>query len=404
MTDLAATTPALKSASKGERESYMPQLDGLRAIAVFLVINHHYMPSAEHWNFPLRTFVDRIGPLGVRLFFVLSGFLITAILLRGRPDAGAAGVGSSLKQFYIRRFLRIFPLYYMVLAVAALINMPYVREALGWHAFYLSNVYYSTQAIWGDGPCSHFWSLAVEEQFYLAWPLLVLIVPRRFVLAAIVTAMFSGTAFRLVGCLAGFDLVGIIYLPFGSLDTLGAGALLAYAASPEFGSPKFRQNLERLGYIAGIPIGVAALAMTYGTHDYTWGIAFFDTGMALFFVAVISHAARGIRGPIGFVLGRGPLPYIGRISYGVYIYHLFAIYLFMQVNFSWLPGYERAAIYGVSLAATIAVASVSFYLFERPINNLKRLFPYTRRNNAARPASAPPESLKAEAACAGVNS
>lgn len=117
----------------------MKQLDGLRALAVFAVLWTHYVPPAL-WPLGLNP-----GHFGVQLFFVLSGFLITGILLQERSAtlSGPQTMVTALRQFYLRRFLRIFPLFYAVLLVAFLVNIPLVRESLPWHVFYLSNVYLS---------------------------------------------------------------------------------------------------------------------------------------------------------------------------------------------------------------------------------------------------------------------
>ena len=135
--------------------------------------NGHYLPWGE-W--------------GVQLFFVLSGFLITGILLRCRGDEDAGGKISRMRQFYVRRFLRIFPLFYAVLFAAALLNIRPVRETLLWHVSYLSNLQMALAGGW-SGPVSHFWSLAVEEQFYLLWPCLILFLPRKYLLWAILIAI-----------------------------------------------------------------------------------------------------------------------------------------------------------------------------------------------------------------------
>src|SRR5215471_9719868 len=118
---------------------YMRQLDGLRAIAVLAVLWTHYLPQ-EYWLSGIYW-----GGVGVRLFFVLSGFLITGILLKSRQyiTQGKQCSLVAIRQFYIRRFLRIFPLYYVILALTAIMAIPPVRETIAWHIAYLSNVYFA---------------------------------------------------------------------------------------------------------------------------------------------------------------------------------------------------------------------------------------------------------------------
>ncbi len=151
---------------------HLDQLDTLRAFAVTAVLIRHFWPE-------LQPGLD-LGARGVHLFFVLSGFLITGILLRSRAlveDSGR-GTGLAIRRFYIRRFLRIFPIYYLVLAVTWALGFPDVRSGIVWHLAYGSNILFAIENQWPP-TTAHLWSLSVEEQFYLIWPLLMLLVPRR---------------------------------------------------------------------------------------------------------------------------------------------------------------------------------------------------------------------------------
>src|SRR6478735_4517700 len=130
----------------------LPQLDGLRAIAVGCVMAFHFIPGVEQ--------IAPLGSIGVRLFFVLSGFLITRILLASREQ----DLATATKSFYIRRSLRIFPVFYLVLAITWAMNIGPVRSTIGWHVTYLTNAYLFDRGSW-HGSISHLWSLAVEEQF-----------------------------------------------------------------------------------------------------------------------------------------------------------------------------------------------------------------------------------------------
>ena len=137
---------------------HMPQLDSLRAVAVAAVIVHHYIPGG--W-----------GPgadIGVKLFFTLSGFLITGLLMRSRRACidGRQTLRGAIGRFYTRRFLRIFPLYYLVIAIALVAGIPPTRDILGSLLSYTLNIHMARQG-WYEANFAHFWSLAVEEQFYL---------------------------------------------------------------------------------------------------------------------------------------------------------------------------------------------------------------------------------------------
>src|SRR6266849_732607 len=159
---------------------YRPQLDGIRTLAVSAVFLQHFVGFQ---NLPGILGVIPWGQLGVKLFFVLSGFLITGVLLRSRDAVEQAGVSNwfAARQFYVRRFLRIFPLYYFVIAICVLLNIPPVREILVWLLTYTLNIYASLRGQWGnlDLYVAHFWSLAVEEQFYIVWPWFLLFAPRK---------------------------------------------------------------------------------------------------------------------------------------------------------------------------------------------------------------------------------
>jgi|SRR5262249_32105957 len=142
--------------------TYLKQLDGLRCMACFGVLLQHWLPPSnilQRLNVPLAD--------GVYLFFVLSGFLITRILLdcRDHADARESTRGRVLVRFYIRRALRLMPLYFLVVIVTASLSVTGARDALPWHLVYGSNVYYFVRGGF-NGPTSHFWTLSVEEQFY----------------------------------------------------------------------------------------------------------------------------------------------------------------------------------------------------------------------------------------------
>ena len=174
---VAEATPRRRPLS----QPYFPQLDALRAVAVLGVMLHHYWPEAE------KALGLSTGFLGVQLFFVLSGFLITGILLRARDrvQLGQSSTAHGIGQFYVRRVLRIFPLFYAMLAIAWLAGLPEVRDSLPWHLMYASNVYMVRIQDW-HGSVSHLWSLAVEEQFYLVWPFVIFFMPRRWLLPVFV--------------------------------------------------------------------------------------------------------------------------------------------------------------------------------------------------------------------------
>jgi peptidoglycan/LPS O-acetylase OafA/YrhL len=209
----------------------MPQLDGLRAVAVSLVLFQHY--GNVEW--PILN-----GRTGVILFFILSGFLITGILLDSRIAASEAGAaaGSVLPRFYARRFLRIVPAFYAVLAVTFVARIGDVTHYVAWHMAYLSNVLFCIQDVWPK-TTSHLWSLAVEEQFYLAWPLVVLFVPYRRLFAVTAALVVAGPAARLVVLTVSHNVIAPYVLPICVFDSFGLGAALACVFRQPIGSGRW---------------------------------------------------------------------------------------------------------------------------------------------------------------------
>jgi peptidoglycan/LPS O-acetylase OafA/YrhL len=357
----------------------MVQLDALRAFAVLAVLASHFSPGTSKF-FTFTRLID-LGGLGVRLFFVLSGFLITGILLRSKSYCEKDGLSvlHAFRQFYARRVLRIFPLFYLVLGLAAVLNIPPVRQTFAWHATFLTNFYIFLHGF--NHPTNHFWSLAVEEQFYLAWPWVILLLSRRRLRAAILVTIAVGPVFRLFFGL-GTGSYATPYLPLSCLDTLGVGALLALRKD-QIANPQCRKY--PFGK-AGLLLGFAALAVFIllgSMHQgRIIGYAIFDVGAALLAGWVVLRASTGFRGPIGKLLEAKPLIYLGTISYGIYVYHKFIPYVMYKI----LGFRSIVDVLGLPNAwpldsllkggITVFVAALSWHYFERPINNLKRYFRY----------------------------
>ncbi len=360
----------------------MPQLDGLRAVAVLLVLVQHYA------DVPI---VRRVGPggVGVWLFFVLSGFLITRILLgvKGSLDAGRATLGGALRAFWARRFVRIFPLYYAVLLVAAALDVGPVRRTFAWHAAYLSNLYFARRGSW-DGPVTPFWSLSIEEQFYLVWPLVVLGLSRRALLRVIVALLALCPVLRLVYLLR-FGAFASGLLPLGCADQLAWGALLACCWSDPSRLDRVRRAVGRAGVLAGAPF-VALYPWLGPAREGTVAHALVVMSQLTFAsvaaFALVDAAGRGLGGLAGRVLGAAPLRYVGRISYGIYVQHTFVRSLLLGVGAlpgcaalgAWLRASAQDPLRWAPFATgtVLLTATASWYLLERPLNALKERFPY----------------------------
>ncbi len=332
---------------------YYPALDGARAIAALLVLLFH----AAQEGLPLPSVVN-FGQTGVDLFFVLSGFLITSILLAARQ-----GDWSEVRTFYARRALRIFPLYYLSLGVCALFFFP-----CGWpYWVYLQNFWTSTGKTVA-GPV-HLWSLAVEEQFYLVWPFLVLFVPRRLLLRILGAVIVISFGLRVAIASAHHD---VYSLTFTRLDGLSAGSVLA--------TLHHRGQLQRWRSL------LLALVLVSGTLIMFTGWEFRGSGNPWFVAAKYSLLAALYAGVIGWLvcsprafvsrlLSTRPLRQIGRVSYGLYVWHPFVF----SLTYRWLRGYSPLTKGFSGFVLAFATAYLSWYGFERHFLKLKgRLVPEPR--------------------------
>lgn len=352
----------------------MPQLDSLRALAFFGV-------AASHWlHRDFRPAV--VGGTAVHLFFVLSGFLITGILLdyrcvqRSNPSVSAA---SGLRTFFMRRFLRIFPLFYAVIIGAAILNVGPMREVWGWHAGYASNFLYAFHGSSAGDPFTHFWTLAVEEQFYLVWPFLICFLPIKTIKWLIVALVVAAPFFR-IGIEIAFPAVHRAnYLPISCGDSLGVGAFLAFASRNQTLVTWSPLAIARGMLYSGLGGGIVVAILISILGRSLWLHSIGHTCLVLVFGWVVFGAAKGFGGPLGFLLERPVLRFLGQISYGLYVFHHFATDLpfrtimeSVRLPSDWGNRIEVQLLLRVTFTVTLATAS--WFLLEKPLNNLKRHF------------------------------
>ena len=402
---------ATKIGSVGEARE--PRLDGLRGLAILLVMLYHtthYGLARTRFDIAL-TIVPSIGWSGVDLFFVLSGFLITGILLRVR------GSSSYYQSFYARRFLRIFPLYYAVLAFFLLL-VPHValfesandfwnpgasRNGI-WFWLYLSNFRAAWVQAWEHQMLGITWSIAIEEQFYLIWPWVVRHADDRRLLAICAATAAGAFALRLAFVASGANpLVAYVLTPC-RLDTLATGAAIAIVAAQPGG-------LTRLARPARITLAAstALFAMLYAAVRF-WGsnspdaaasaagpdaqaaiaLGFLGSpwiqtvGFSLLCALYGSLLVSVLTAPAGALRARcfemRWLRNFGTYSYAMYLFHFFvgvlALSFFTPANH---PGWFPVAVpfyWLLAIGMTYALARLSWATLEAPLLTLKRFFPY----------------------------
>ena len=242
------------------KQGYIKEFDGLRGLAAIAVVAGHAAPVG-HW---IRD--TNCAFIAVRFFFVLSGFLITGILIN--QVAKAPSVWHALKAFYMRRALRIFPPYYLFLSVFLITGNEFVYRSLGWTVTYTSNFYF---AYFGRAraPVSHFWTLAVEEQFYLVWPLLLLCLFGKHWRAIVVfiSLILCGVIFREVASAYSASRPQILYPPIASLDSLLLGAAAAFFARHEH---PLGQKIVKCLHIGGVYVFMPILLVLKAASSVEW--------------------------------------------------------------------------------------------------------------------------------------
>ncbi len=359
----AATGPKDSPASP---LGYMPQIDTLRAIAVGSVMLEHYLPYQFH----------KLGLIdGVLLFFAISGYLITGILLSYREEAarGGDGLRHALGVFYARRTLRIFPAYYLLLFILLAMGLGSVERNFGWHFLYATNIWTALNQRW-DAVVGHFWSLSVEEQFYLCWPLIALTAPRKALPWIMAVGVALGVAFRLAALEFNWGLA-IITLPMANFDALLGGGLLAWM--------QWANRGDWLAVLRKYGLWSLLLVPAFFFAPAPVKAVLMPAAMALASVYVIDQCSMGYRGWLGWLFSRPLVLYLGKISYGLYLYH-YVVRQFVPDEWFNVMGpykeYGRAIVFGFM---SIGCAMLSWHLFEQPINRLKNRFKIGRKSPAA---------------------
>jgi peptidoglycan/LPS O-acetylase OafA/YrhL len=372
------------------------QIDALRILAVVWVLFDHFWLAAGS---------GPMGRLSVRLFLLISGYLITHILLRSRDamEAQKTPLRQVLTSFYARRALRIAPAYYLLIFLTWQWGAEDFQGSLPWLLSFQSSVLFAKTQSWGPPyQLAHLWTLSVQEQFYLLWPVIVLLVRKGALGLWVAAIAATGPVFRVVMVMLGLD------------DTAGAYTLLPSSATALcIGAAAAMLERRRAvpGWFAGSRpwwlIGAAVAFAVVTVADWPDRLHYLLVEFLWLppLAALLLSAAKGIEGPVGRVLDQRWLQYLGRISLGVYLYQNLA-----NATAKWLlanaglPTANGPAAFFATSAFSILFALVSWKLLEQPVNGWKRLFPYPWAGRAgAKPAPAPawtrsPEAPPVEAA------
>ena len=363
-------------------------LDGLRGIAVIIVLLAH----GSEYNLLPGVFLSYGGWLGVVVFFVLSGFLITQLLLRERATSGRI----SLANFYVRRVLRIWPLYFVVLGAYAFLlplfdqsaldsiyvsdndpNLEFYRNSLIYYPFFLQN-YLVDQSSMPLGP-SVLWSLAPEEHFYLLWPLALVVLGGRWLVPAlvgIISATFCLRALTLLGVLTEYQ--DVDRMTHTTLDGLTGGCLLAclYHSRPQALTALSRRRWPYLlGWALLLFLGWAWLHhMPF--YPALPGAEYYRFTLGTLATTIIIACLVGREGSPRPILCCRPLTYMGKVSYGMYVLHPIVLGLVAALaeRLDLLHGADYLLVMVVYLGAVVGVASLSFKFFESPILRIKERF------------------------------
>lgn len=354
--------------------TYYKSLDSLRSLAVFMVIVSHWVPYKQIKSLQL-------GEIGVDIFFVLSGFLITKNLIAQKQLVLLTKTQKfkNLKNFMIRRMLRIFPIYYIFLILFYSFGsrtMVNIESNFIYYALYLSNIYYFVTHQW-DGILSHLWSLAVEEQFYLIWPWLVIFVPNESLLKSIILfiiiGIFSNYFFTFV--FPNNNMVKI--LPFTAFDSFGIGGFLAWVIIL-----KNDRNSKLKKWIFGV--GIVSCFFFIMSEILNFDpilptrtlISLTSLSLILYIIELKNHMV------FYSLLNNKFLLFCGKISYTLYLFHNIIPWLFskitlklndnLKVIFSSNMVLNNFIQFLAQFLLLFAISVISWYLIEKPINNFRK--------------------------------
>lgn len=353
---------------------HVPALDGLRGVAILLVLFFHsglIIVSGTGTSRLIYEVASQSCWCGVDLFFVLSGFLITGILLDTKESS------HYFRNFYLRRILRIFPLYYAVILWLFLQNPEFPDQI--WYWLYLQNW---GPVFGGSTPpmvVQPFWSLAVEEQFYLLWPFAVWFLKRRSLGKLCGFLFLFSLISRCVARYQGVDAMTVYTVTLFRLDTLSAGALIAVWLR----NPVGELRLNRIAFPSLVVTGIALLAVIAVDHGFyidglasqTIGYSLFAAASALLIALVVLESTRS--GFLSRLLENRVLRYFGNRSYAIYIFQMMAFLPVKSIYMTYWDASPMRSIFAfcVSVLMILLLSEISWHCYEKPFLKLKRFFP-----------------------------
>jgi peptidoglycan/LPS O-acetylase OafA/YrhL len=386
ITDSQSREGTIRHSTVANERYYRPELDVLRLIAFLLVFCTHRMDLApiDPAKYPWRFNLSLIGIFGVPVFFLLSAFLITELLMREHEQLGKI----HLKAFYLRRILRIWPLYFLVFfGLTVLTHFVYgmgTKNHSAWLAFTLfAGNWYICLKGWLAYPVNPLWSISVEEQFYIVMPLIALFTRRRGLMLVNWTLLVVAPLINLNYALhptTGFSSQWTN--SFVQFQFFAAGTLLSLYLKRRI--PQWHLAVRFVGVAVAISCWLIAY-LQFGVQADNpratvpgaligWPLVLFGT--ILLFLSLLGTPAKYLP---------NPLVYLGRISYGLYLIHAAILYLIFHSGRSWLQQLSAALHVSrwndgfgtiIVLGMTILLASLSYRFFERPFLNLKKRFTF----------------------------
>jgi peptidoglycan/LPS O-acetylase OafA/YrhL len=369
-------------ASLSKERFYRPELDVLRFFAFLGVFIFHAAPhtrdfyraaGAPHWLSSFLISVFGAGAYGVDLFFALSAYLITSLLLRERDLRGTI----DLRGFYLRRMLRIWPLYLSFVAFAAIVGrfVPGQRLSADYllgFTFMAGNWVYVFHGL-PQSFAIPLWTVSIEEQFYLTWPLALRKANLRRIAHFAIALFVVSHLLRAAMVATGASINGMEYNTFTRLDPIALGILVALVADR---LPSFLRWQRWALIIFGVTACIVAYAMSAlenATNVSTWPLGASHSLTAIASIAILLATL----GAINPLLRNKALIYLGKISYGLYVIHEFAHLLARQI----FPAASPLRVLmqsGISLAITVALAAASYHWLESPFLRLKERFAHVQ--------------------------